>query len=214
MAGRSGLVAAALAAADLGLSTLYPVFASYRAITSGDGDEQKRWLLVWLALAAVKAVDGAAGKLASFIPMRAELRIILFLWIMLPQTRVSLSVAVVANHAKGCERTNACICHTVHDCSQGAENLFDTLMLPVLRRNEGRIASAVAGVEALLGKFASSASAAAADAVTSHSTHVLSGAASALSAARAVAASAKADAGRGNDASTSDDERESKECER
>jgi hypothetical protein len=88
MAGRSGVVAAALAAADLGLSTLYPVFASYRAITTGDRSEQKRWLLVWLALTAVRAADGAAGKLVSAIPMRAELRVLLFLWIMLPQTRV------------------------------------------------------------------------------------------------------------------------------
>ena len=86
--GRSGVVAAALAAADLGLSTLYPVFASYRAIMTGDRSEQKRWLLVWLALTAVKAADGAAGKLTSIIPMHAELRVLLFLWIMLPQTRV------------------------------------------------------------------------------------------------------------------------------
>lgn len=57
--------------------------------------------------------------------------------------------------------------------------------MPLLRQNEDRIAAAVSGMEAFLGKLVASASTRAADAVAAHSSEVLIGTATALSAAAA-----------------------------
>ena len=86
---RSALLGALVGAASLGIGVVYPVFASYRALHVGDAQERRRWLAVWLCLTAVGAADSSVGLLLSHSSLYAEAKLLLLLWLILPQTNVS-----------------------------------------------------------------------------------------------------------------------------
>ncbi|KAA0152287.1 hypothetical protein FNF27_01405 [Cafeteria roenbergensis] len=103
--GRSALLGALVGAASLGIGVVYPVFASYRALHVGDAQERRRWLAVWLCLTAVGAADSSVGLLLSHSSLYAEAKLLLLLWLILPQTNgadvvyTSLLKPVLERHA-------------------------------------------------------------------------------------------------------------------
>ena len=70
------------------LSTLFPVFASYKALRSSDPAQLAPWLMYWVTFALVSLADAWISPVAGWVvPLYAWLRLVLLAWLVLPQTQ-------------------------------------------------------------------------------------------------------------------------------
>jgi hypothetical protein len=156
-----------LSLTELGVGTVFPIYGSYRAAVTGDRRAQKRWLILWVVLAAVHGGDAVVGKLLKHFPLYSELKVLFLLWLVLPQFRVSACEAQLGG--KPLTRL------------QGAETVYDSTVAPMIREHETEISSTVASAEAEAFRLASLAQKQLASLAASRGASILSMVASALS---------------------------------
>jgi len=71
------------------IGSLYPLYASFRAVEDNSHREIKHWLVYWITYAAVMLLEGFVQRLLSWVPFYRFLRLAFVLWLFLPLTRGS-----------------------------------------------------------------------------------------------------------------------------
>lgn len=66
---------------------LYPAIYSIRAIQSPDANDDKHWLTYWIIFGGFNFLETFVGCILNWIPYFSYLRVILFSWLMLPQSQ-------------------------------------------------------------------------------------------------------------------------------
>ncbi|XP_014666527.1 PREDICTED: receptor expression-enhancing protein 1-like isoform X2 [Priapulus caudatus] len=70
------------------LGTLYPAYASYKAVKTKNVNEYVKWMMYWIVFALFTAVETFADVLVSFwMPFYYEIKIVFVLWLLSPATR-------------------------------------------------------------------------------------------------------------------------------
>ena len=77
------------------ITVLYPAVHSIRAIESPEEDDDKVWLTYWLVFGVLNVLETFFGFIFWFIPYWGWLRLVLFVWLLMPQTRGSATVYAV-----------------------------------------------------------------------------------------------------------------------
>ena len=67
---------------------VYPCYASFRALESKSTDDDKQWLTYWTVFAALNVVEFGADMVLYLVPFWYSLKLVLVVWLMLPQTKV------------------------------------------------------------------------------------------------------------------------------
>lgn len=66
------------------VKTLYPIYATYKAINSGDRDLITFWLIYWIVLSFLAFFETFAEPFLCFVPFYSQIRIILYIWLQIP----------------------------------------------------------------------------------------------------------------------------------
>lgn len=70
--------------------TLYPAYASYKAVKTKNVKEYVKWMMYWIVFALFTCVETFADILVSFwLPFYYEMKILFVLWLLSPATRGS-----------------------------------------------------------------------------------------------------------------------------
>ena len=67
------------------ITVLYPALHSIRAIESEDEDDDKVWLTYWMVFGIINVLETFVGFIFYFIPYWGWLRVLFFVWLLLPQ---------------------------------------------------------------------------------------------------------------------------------
>lgn len=67
--------------------TLYPAYASYKAVKTKNVKEYVKWMMYWIVFAFFSAVETFADLFVSWIPFYYELKILFVLWLLSPATK-------------------------------------------------------------------------------------------------------------------------------
>ncbi|XP_066904183.1 receptor expression-enhancing protein 4 [Halyomorpha halys] len=74
----------------LGLGTLYPAYASYKAVRTKDVKEYVKWMMYWIVFALFTFAETFTDVLFSFwFPFYYEIKVALVLWLLSPATKGS-----------------------------------------------------------------------------------------------------------------------------
>ena len=75
---------------SLGLGTLYPAYASYKAVRTKNVKEYVKWMMYWIVFALFTSVETFSDFLFSFwFPFYYEIKIIFLIWLLSPATKGS-----------------------------------------------------------------------------------------------------------------------------
>ena len=75
---------------SLGLGTLYPAYASYKAVRTKNVKEYVKWMMYWIVFALFTSAEMFADFFLSFwFPFYYELKIMFLLYLLLPATKGS-----------------------------------------------------------------------------------------------------------------------------
>lgn len=74
---------------SLGLGTLYPAYASYKAVRTKDVKEYVKWMMYWIVFALFTSVETISDVFLSWFPFYYEIKIIFLLWLLSPATKGS-----------------------------------------------------------------------------------------------------------------------------
>ena len=75
---------------SLGLGTLYPAYASYKAVSTKNVKEYVKWMMYWIVFALFTSAEMFADFFLSFwFPFYYELKIMFLLYLLLPATKGS-----------------------------------------------------------------------------------------------------------------------------
>lgn len=66
---------------------LYPTYASFKALESGEGDEVMQWLRYWTTYSAISLAENVFYRMMVWLPFYHLLRILVVLWLFLPCSR-------------------------------------------------------------------------------------------------------------------------------
>ncbi|KAL8562749.1 hypothetical protein ACOMHN_022624 [Nucella lapillus] len=69
--------------------TLYPAYASYKAVKSKNVKEYVKWMMYWIVFALFTAVETFSDVLLSWMPFYYEVKIVFVLWMLSPMTKGS-----------------------------------------------------------------------------------------------------------------------------
>ncbi|KAL4232386.1 Receptor expression-enhancing protein 2 [Mactra antiquata] len=69
--------------------TLYPAYASYKAVKTKNVKEYVKWMMYWIVFALFCAAETFADVFLSWIPFYYEIKIIFVFWLLSPVTRGS-----------------------------------------------------------------------------------------------------------------------------
>lgn len=73
-------------------TVVYPSIQSIKAIESKGEDDDKEWLTYWTIFGIISLLDEFAGIILSFIPFYFYIRVLLFVFLMAPQTKGALTI--------------------------------------------------------------------------------------------------------------------------
>ena len=74
------------------ITVLYPAVHSIRAIESPEEDDDKVWLTYWMVFGVLTVAETFLGFIFYFIPYWGWIRLVLFIWLLMPQTKGSETV--------------------------------------------------------------------------------------------------------------------------
>ena len=75
---------------SLGLGTLYPAYASYKAVRTKNVKEYVKWMMYWIVFALFTSVETFSDFMFSFwFPFYYEIKIIFLIWLLSPATKGS-----------------------------------------------------------------------------------------------------------------------------
>jgi len=69
--------------------TLYPAYASYKAIKTRSNKEYLKWMMYWIVMAFFSCVETIADIFVAWLPFYYELKILFVLWLLSPATKGS-----------------------------------------------------------------------------------------------------------------------------
>ncbi|KAM6432016.1 receptor expression-enhancing protein 4 isoform 2-T2 [Liasis olivaceus] len=69
------------------LGTLYPAYASYKAVRSKDVRAYVRWMMYWIVFALFMATEAVADVFVSWFPFYYEIKMAFVVWLLSPYTR-------------------------------------------------------------------------------------------------------------------------------
>ncbi|XP_053684674.1 uncharacterized protein LOC128734476 isoform X2 [Sabethes cyaneus] len=69
--------------------TLYPAYASYKAVRTKNVKEYVKWMMYWIVFAFFTCIETFTDILLSWFPFYYEIKVILVLWLLSPATRGS-----------------------------------------------------------------------------------------------------------------------------
>mmetsp|Transcript_36255 Transcript_36255/g.91269 ORF Transcript_36255/g.91269 Transcript_36255/m.91269 type:complete len:297 (-) Transcript_36255:184-1074(-) len=67
--------------------SLYPMYASFKALEDGDQEEVHVWLMYWVTYAALVLTEALLYRMLCWIPFYHIMRLLLVFWLFLPITR-------------------------------------------------------------------------------------------------------------------------------
>jgi receptor expression-enhancing protein 1/2/3/4 len=71
------------------LGTLYPAYASYKAVKTKNVKEYVKWMMYWIVFALFTCAETLADTFVSWLPFYYELKIVFVLWLLSPATNGS-----------------------------------------------------------------------------------------------------------------------------
>lgn len=74
---------------SLGLGTLYPAYASYKAVRTKNVKEYVKWMMYWIVFALFTSVETISDVFLSWFPFYYEIKIIFLIWLLSPATKGS-----------------------------------------------------------------------------------------------------------------------------
>lgn len=74
---------------SLGLGTLYPAYASYKAVRTKNVKEYVKWMMYWIVFALFTSVETISDVFLSWFPFYYEIKIIFLVWLLSPATKGS-----------------------------------------------------------------------------------------------------------------------------
>eukprot|EP00092_Neocalanus_flemingeri_P026538 GFUD01028761.1.p1 GENE.GFUD01028761.1~~GFUD01028761.1.p1 ORF type:complete len:281 (-),score=82.67 GFUD01028761.1:28-870(-) len=74
---------------SLGLGTLYPAYASYKAVRTKDVKEYVKWMMYWIVFALFTSLETFTDFFFSWFPFYYEIKIVLLIWLLSPATKGS-----------------------------------------------------------------------------------------------------------------------------
>lgn len=73
----------------LAFGTLYPAYASYKAVKTKNVKEYVKWMMYWIVFALFSTAETATDMLLSWFPFYFELKIAFVIWLLSPYTKGS-----------------------------------------------------------------------------------------------------------------------------
>ena len=67
---------------------VYPAYASFKAIESTDKQDDVQWLTYWVVFGFLNVLEFFSDILLYWIPFYYLIKVVLVMWLVLPQTRV------------------------------------------------------------------------------------------------------------------------------
>merc|ERR1719412_278833 len=78
------------------LGTLYPAYASYKAVRTKNVREYVKWMMYWIVFAAFSLFETFADIFVAFwFPFYYEVKILLLIWLISPVSRGSLGSSII-----------------------------------------------------------------------------------------------------------------------
>jgi len=78
------------------LGTLYPAYASYKAVRTKNVGEYVKWMMYWIVFAAFSAIETFTDIFVAFwFPFYYEVKILLLIWLISPVSRGSLGSSII-----------------------------------------------------------------------------------------------------------------------
>eukprot|EP01024_Parvocaulis_polyphysoides_P021685 TRINITY_DN20281_c1_g1_i1.p3 TRINITY_DN20281_c1_g1~~TRINITY_DN20281_c1_g1_i1.p3 ORF type:complete len:182 (-),score=34.90 TRINITY_DN20281_c1_g1_i1:170-640(-) len=72
------------------VALLYPTYASFKAIESTGGDDDKQWLTYWIVYSLMSVVEVLVEWILEWIPLYFEAKLLFIAWLIAPQTKGAL----------------------------------------------------------------------------------------------------------------------------
>eukprot|EP01023_Acetabularia_acetabulum_P007380 TRINITY_DN1317_c0_g1_i2.p3 TRINITY_DN1317_c0_g1~~TRINITY_DN1317_c0_g1_i2.p3 ORF type:complete len:157 (+),score=31.13 TRINITY_DN1317_c0_g1_i2:102-572(+) len=72
------------------VALLYPTYASFKAIESVGGDDDKQWLTYWVVYSLMSLVEVMVEWILEWIPLYFEAKLLFIAWLIAPQTKGAL----------------------------------------------------------------------------------------------------------------------------
>jgi receptor expression-enhancing protein 5/6 len=69
------------------VGTLYPFYASFKALCTNHTEDDVQWLTYWTVYSALTTAEVAIKTLFFYIPLYYEMKLALLIWLMAPQTQ-------------------------------------------------------------------------------------------------------------------------------
>lgn len=69
------------------IGTMYPLYASYKALSTPGTRDDAQWLTYWVVYAGLTSLEAIVQSLFLYVPLYYELKLVGLLWLMTPQTK-------------------------------------------------------------------------------------------------------------------------------